>query len=176
MSKANEYNQERIAWLDEHGMCHKCGKQKKAPNRQFCFDCLDIMRERSRKRYDPDYAIKYQSRRRELYKLHKAQGICVRCSNPATRGVYCLDCSIKGRRRSQERARIAKEIRHDRGLIPDFRKENNLCFYCGAKLHNSKHGQACETCAKEMAEHSKMGDKTYWKGLNNLVFKKKTDS
>lgn len=169
-------NQERMAWLDTYGFCHKCGKQKKAPNKQFCFDCLEKHRSRSAQRYDPDKAHEYQARRRELYKLHKAQGICVRCSKLATRGLYCLDCSIKAKRRSQERAKKAKNERHDRGLIPDLRKENNLCFYCGAKLHSRKHGQACETCAKEMAEHSKKADKTYWKGLNNLVFEKKTDS
>lgn len=175
MSQSN-YQKERIAWLDEYGMCHKCGKQKKAPNRQFCFDCLEIHRRRDVEKYDPDKAHEYQARRRELYQLHKEKGICVRCSKPATRGLYCLDCSIKAKRQSQEMSRKRKEQRHDRGLIPEYRKENNLCFFCGAKLQNKKHGQACDECAKEMSAHSKMGDKTYWRGLDNLVFKKKTDS
>lgn len=58
-------------FLDTIGICHRCRKQKQAPGKKFCFDCLDKNREECRKRYDPEKAKEYQKRRRELYQQKK---------------------------------------------------------------------------------------------------------
>lgn len=58
-------------WLTKMGLCHKCRKNKVAPNRKFCFDCLDKIREENSKRYNPEYAKEYQKRRREIYQQKK---------------------------------------------------------------------------------------------------------
>lgn len=169
-----EEYRKRIEWLDKYNMCHKCGKQKKAPGRQFCFDCLDNIADTSRRRYDPEKARDYQARRRELYQLHKSAGICVRCSKPATHGMYCMEHSIKEKRQSSERAKSEKQKRRERGLVPDYRKNNDLCRWCGKPI-DFKHGQVCAECAAKLSEYSKRGDKSEWRGMNDLVFKKKTD-
>lgn len=120
-------------WLDSIGICHKCRKNKQAKGKKFCLDCLEKIREESRKRYDPEKAKEYQKRRRELYKEHKEKGICVRCERPAKYGIYCYEHYIAEKRKRQERNRQNKRERHERGLISTYRKENNLCLWCGKK-------------------------------------------
>lgn len=120
-------------FLDTIGICHRCRKQKQAPGKKFCFDCLDKNQEECRKRYDPEKAKEYQKRRRELYQQKKKEGICVRCSKPATHGMYCYECSIKAKRHGNEMAQKRKAERHERILVPDFRKEHGLCKWCGEK-------------------------------------------
>lgn len=120
-------------WLTEMGLCHKCRKNRVAPDKKFCFECLEKIREENIKRYDPKAAKKYQSRRREIYKEKKEKGICIWCNKPATHGMYCYEHYVKAHRRSMERAKNEKNARHDRGLIPDERKNNGLCLWCGRK-------------------------------------------
>jgi hypothetical protein len=99
----------------------------------------------------------------------KENGICVRCSKPATHGLFCYECSIKQKRSKKKWLQKEKNKRHDRGLIPEYRKENNLCCYCGNPIDSNKHGQACSKCAEKMAEYSKRANKTYWR---NTMIKK----
>lgn len=120
-------------WLTEMGLCHRCRKNKAAPNRKFCFDCIDKYTKENEKRYNSKNAKEYQKRRREIYAEKKKKGICVRCNKKATHGMYCYEHYIKAHRRSMERAENAKIARHDRGLIPVERKSNGLCLWCGKK-------------------------------------------
>lgn len=165
-------NQERLAFLDTYKLCHKCEKNKQFPNRKFCAACLEKIALSNIKRYDPQRAHEYQVRRRELYQEHKAQGICVRCSKVATHGLYCYEHSIGAKRHSQRMAEKRKIERHERGLVPEYRKENNLCCYCGNPVEDSKHhGRACNSCAEKMSEYSKKGDKTYWRAWRDAFWK-----
>lgn len=165
-------NQERIAFLDAYKLCHKCGKNKQFPNRKFCAACLEKITLSNIKRYDRQRAHEYQARRRELYQEHKAKGICVRCSKAATNGLYCYEHSIEAKRHSQRMAEKRKIERHDRGLIPEYRKENNLCYYCGKPIEDSvHHGRACNACAEKMSEYSMKGDKTYWRAWRDAFWK-----
>lgn len=165
-------NKKRIELLDKHNMCHKCEKAKQLPNRKFCAECLEKITLANIQRYDPVKAHEYQARRRELYQKHKANGICVRCSKIATHGIYCYEHSIEAKRHSQANAKKRKMERHERGLIPEYRKENNLCYYCGKPVEDSAHhGRACNACAKQMSENSSKGDKTYWKAWRDAFWK-----
>jgi hypothetical protein len=165
-------NQERLALLDKHGLCHKCEKSKQLPNRKFCAKCLEKIALSNIERYDPVKAHEYQARRRELYKEHKANGICVRCSQPATHGLYCYEHSIKAKRHSKEMAQKRKRERHERGLIPEHREQNNLCVFCGAPVEDKQHhGRACNACAKKMSDYSMKGDKTYWKAWRDAFYR-----
>lgn len=123
-------------WLTEMGLCHRCRKEKAATGRKFCFECLDKIQEENAKRYNPEYAKKYQKRRREIYAEKKEKGICVRCNKPATHGLYCYEHYLKEHKRSIKCANTAKEERHKRGLIPEKRKTNGLCLWCGEKAVN----------------------------------------
>lgn len=167
-------NKERLALLDKLHLCHKCEKAKPMKNRKFCLECLEKIALSNMKRYDRQKAHEYQTRRRQIYREKKEKGICIRCSKKATHGMYCLECSIKVKRRSQERAQKRKKERHEKGLIPEYRKEYNLCYYCGKPVEDAeKHGRACNDCANKMAEYSRLGDKAYWNGLDGIIFRKR---
>lgn len=147
-------------WLTEMGLCHRCRKNKAAPNRKFCFDCLDKIREENAKRYNSEWAKDYQKRRREIYQEKKKKGICVRCNKKATHGMYCHEHYIKARRRNMKRAENAKIARHRRGLITTERKNNGMCLWCGEKAINGKnvcerHSRIFSNAGRKSAENNK---------------------
>lgn len=168
----SEYQKERLMWLNQHGFCHKCGKEKAAPQKKYCFDCLEMIRAESYKRYNPEYAKKYQARRRKIYAEKKANGICVRCTNTATHGLYCYECSIKVKKYNAEKAQKRKNARHDRGLVPEQRKEKGLCYFCGEPLDGKRKrvSQCCYTCAEKFSKISYRGDKTFFNGWRNAFW------
>lgn len=140
---------EKYALLDKLGLCHRCEKARPAPWRKFCFDCLERISADNAKRYDPQKAREYQSRRREIYRQKKADGICVRCSKPATHGIYCYECSIRAKKHNQDTAQKRKLERQERGLLPMKRREQGLCLRCGAP---AQAGTYCQSCADAMAD------------------------
>lgn len=164
-------NRERLELLDKLNLCHKCEKAPQMPNRKFCAECLEKIAEYNAKRYDPLKAHEYQARRRELYQQKKEQGICVRCSKPATHGLYCYEHSIKEKKRSQINAARRKRERHARGLIPEYRIKNRLCLRCGTPIEQDNNTLFCNECRKKCSEWSKIGDKSYQKQLNNLIWR-----
>lgn len=163
-------------WLTQMGLCHKCRKNKVAPNKKFCFDCLEKIREINLNRYDSEKAKAYQERRREIYRQKKENGICIRCNKRATHGMYCYECYIKQRRRNIERAEKAKISRHERGLIPEERKRNGLCLWCGKKAVNGinaceKHRDIFSQAAKKAAKNDE-----WMRGFWNLMSEKAAEN
>lgn len=170
-----KYQKERLEWLDKHNMCHKCGKQKCAPGKKFCFDCLEFYRENNRRRYNPELEKAYQARRRELYQQHKKDGICIRCRKKATHGIYCYECSIKVKRYNMEKAAKRKRQRHERVLVPEYRIKNGLCYFCGEPIDEKrkKVSQCCAKCAENFSEISYRGDKTFFNQWRNAFWEEK---
>ena len=167
-------SQEKYALLDKLGLCHKCEKAKPMPNRKYCPECLEKIALDNAKRYDSQKAHEYQSRRREIYQQKKEQGICVRCTKKATHGLYCYEHSIGAKRHNSETASRRKRERHERGLIPDFRRENRLCLYCAEPIEEENNTQICNACRKKASEYSAMADKTEWRNwFNTFIFKNK---
>lgn len=165
-------------WLSEMGLCHRCRKEKAAPERKYCFDCLEKMREENAKRYDAEKAKLYQPRRREIYQEKKEKGICVRCNKPATHGIYCYECSIKTKRTRKERSAREREKRHNEGLIPEQRKEKHLCLWCGKAAVEGKncceeHGRIFQEAGRKAREMDKWSDE-FWKLMKALRSSKDT--
>lgn len=140
-------SQAKYALLDRLHLCHRCEKAKQAPGRKYCFDCLEKIAQYNAKHYDPQKAKLYQERKKELYQQKKEKGECVRCSHPATHGLYCYECSIKVKRHNQNTAERRKRERDKRGLLPTHREAQGLCVRCGAPV---KVGKYCESCANAM--------------------------
>lgn len=154
-------------WLTKMGLCHKCRRNKVAPEKKFCFECLEKIRLLNAKNYDSEKAKVYQKRRREIYEQKKETGICVRCDGKATHGLYCYEHYIKERRRTKNRAEKAKSKRHCRGLLTEYRKNNNLCLWCGnpaipGKNCCEKHSIMFSEAGKKAAARDK-GVRDYWK-------------
>lgn len=141
-------SKEKYELLDKLQLCHRCEKAKQFHNRKYCENCLEKISNENAARYSKEKAHEYQTRRREIYKEKKQNGICVRCSKKATHGIYCYDCFIKAKINNKKTSEKRKAERHERGLVTEFRKENGLCLQCGEKAY----GTYCEKCQKEKIE------------------------
>jgi hypothetical protein len=104
-------------WLTAMNLCHRCKSSKPAPERKFCFDCLDKIREINARNYDPDKAKAYQTRRREIYRQKKEAGICVKCRKPATHKIFCYEHYIVSKRNGQKQALRKRNERQDRKTV-----------------------------------------------------------
>ena len=90
-------------FFKSRGICPQCGKEKAAPGRVCCLNCLDKQNIRRLVRWDSmteEQKEQVRSRVRQsgkaLYKQRKAAGLCVRCGKPAQKGyVRCYECNIK---------------------------------------------------------------------------------
>ena len=80
----------------------------------------------------------------------KTAGICVRCSKPATHGIYCYDHLIAAKRHNRETAERRKMQRHERGLIPEKRVAAGLCPRCGAEKPAQQ--KYCDDCIKQLTD------------------------
>lgn len=156
-------------WLTQHNLCHRCRKERPAPNRKYCFNCLDKIREENALRYNPAESKKYQSRRREIYKRKKEEGICVRCSKKATHGLYCYEHAIYAKRHNAEVSRRRKIERQERGLIPILREEHGLCLRCGEiAMPNNKY---CKKCFSEVCDALNKGrEKSPFKKMERVRY------
>lgn len=154
-----------LEWLDQMNLCHKCRKERPAPGKKFCFNCLDKIREYNAERYDSQKAKEYQARRRQIYQEKKSAGICIRCNKKATHGLYCYEHSIEAKRRSQKRAQIRKRERHEQGLIPEQRTKDGKCLWCGEDAVPGL--QCCEKHRKVFSDAGKKGYETNLRNKNN---------
>lgn len=158
-------------WLDRMNLCHRCRKERPAPGRKFCFECLDKIREENARRYDADKAKKYQARRRELYRLKKDAGICVRCSKPATHGIYCYDHLISAKRHNRNTAERRKIERNERGLVPEKRAAAGLCQKCGSEKPSKQ--KYCDNCIKKLEDALNRGrDKSPFREMERQRYAK----
>lgn len=126
------------------------------------------------RQYHKENREKVNEKHRSAYYLKKQNGICVRCDKKATHGAYCYEHMIQQKIRSWERSQIRKRQRHERGLVPEKRKKNGLCLWCGEKATGGT--LACDRHRKVFAECSKKNTDTYWKRLNDLIFKTGTEN
>lgn len=140
-------SQEKYALLDKLNLCHRCEKAKPLSGRKYCAECLEKIAEYNARHYDPQKAKQYQARRREIYRQKKERGVCVRCSKPATHGLYCYECSINAKRKNSATAERRKRERHDRRLIPEQRRQNGMCLRCGKPVET---GEYCGDCMTAM--------------------------
>lgn len=161
LSMSKMTSKEKYALLDKYNLCHKCEKAKQMPNRKFCPECLEKISNDNQKRYNPEKAHEYQKRRREIYAEKKNNGICIRCTAPATHGLYCYEHSISAKRRSQETSARRKRERHERGLITDYRLEHGLCLRCGQT--NDTNTKLCSKCCEVNRVNSALADKSEWR-------------
>lgn len=114
-------------FFKSHGICPNCGKEKAAPGRVCCLNCLDKQNIRRLVRWDSmteEQKEQVRSRVRQsgkaLYKQRKAAGLCVRCGKPAQKGyVRCYECNIKNTNCTRRR--------RNRKLSA---KAPGICYWC----------------------------------------------
>lgn len=150
-------NEEYYAMLDRCHLCHKCHKEKAFPGRKFCPECLEKITLKNAKQYErvranPELVQKRRDYRRAWYHQHKDAGLCARCGKPATYGRYCYEDYIRMRRRAQKQTEKRRREALDRVNIRDYRRDNHLCWYCGAPIEDGNPTKACNTCRAKHGE------------------------
>lgn len=164
-------------WLTEMGLCHRCRKEKSAPGRKYCFDCLDIYKDYRRKSYGKEKERKYSKGKSERRRKKIENGICSICSKKATHGIYCYEHFIYTKRKGIKRNEEIKRKRHERGLIPEYRKENGLCVRCEEELTEEdrcENYKMCFSCRKKQSEILKKArENSSWKKIDMIVGKQR---
>lgn len=135
-----QYARETRQFRIEHGICTYCGKEKAFYGKRLCPTCLEREAERTRGRKKTD---EQKSRDRERYYQKKTEGICVRCTRPATRGsIYCVEHRIKVREAS---LRWAKKNRNKGYALA------GMCVRCGAEPEEGRN--LCPDCLEKQRKH-----------------------
>lgn len=137
---------ERYTLYAQHGICVDCGREKAAPNRKRCWECLCKNNEskatkrqtmtEEQKRLQKEQDCK---RHKERYARLKAAGICPRCGKrPAASGkTLCPFCAAINRR-------AAEKVRRAKGQLPeDMLGDGYHCATCGADVYKRK---LCDRC------------------------------
>ena len=104
-------------------------------------------------------------KQRKAYEEKKAHGICVRCEKKATNGLYCKEHYINQKKRSSQRAMKKKAEREELGLIPQTRRNEGLCLWCGSNASGGT--MACEKHRAIFKESSRKANHT-WKKSNTF--------
>ena len=100
------------------------------------------------------------------------QGICTRCGKrKAISGKKkCGICLAKD-------AEIHRKKYADRPNIREYRKENNLCYFCGNPIDLPDGNNICSACRKRFEEIAaqRKHDNLYWRQDNKMIFEKRTN-
>ena len=142
-------------FYDKLGICVCCGKAKRAEGHAQCPKCLErgaLYQAKKRASATPEMKAEENAKRREVYNRRRDAGLCPQCGKPATHGIYCYEHSIKIKRYNMKTAERMKRERHERGLVPDYRKANHLCLRCGAPIENGNDTSYCNFCLSKIAE------------------------
>lgn len=161
-------SKEKYALLDKLGLCYECHKAKQFGKWKYCPECLEKIAARNARKWAqsiPEERKKATEKAKARRHKRKEEGLCPLCGKPATHGIYCYEHSIKEKRHHQELAAKAKQARHDRGLIPDYRKANRLCLQCGAPIEDGNDTMYCNFHREKMVEYNRMADSTLWKSF-----------
>lgn len=167
--KQKIYQQETRKYLQNLGLCPRCGKNKLFGDEKECPECTAMMYEinqRSRERRNVT-AMDYY--RKDIKRL-KEQGLCRSCRKRkvAEGHTYCSVCPAKKRERSREYRRKKDKIGLERSERPNY----GFCYTCGNPI--DREGRVCKRCAEMMTKNlpADRDKNVAWREDNRLVFKK----
>lgn len=176
---STDENKANYLYYKKHGICPQCGKNKSAPNRVRCEECLAKNAESRKRRFDnstqeqkekekKSHRMYLKSRRERM----KKEGLCVWCGKPVTRNsVFCIDCKIKNQKNNEKR-----KCSIDRAERPLY----GMCYRCGKKelVSGKKLCQKCLEASMKSLEFAKTSTRTaermaYIRQQNNAIFCRK---
>lgn len=81
-----QYGKDLRAFRKRQGLCIHCGKEKAEEGLSVCTICKLDGRERANRYYQemsPEKKTEHLAKKKALYDERRAQGLCVRCGQPA---------------------------------------------------------------------------------------------
>ena len=169
LEKNRIYHQENRDFFRENHLCTECGKVKVFGDDKICPECR-AKRQSWRKPLTEEqkerYGLHFKSQQRMLYRERAENGICTRCGKRkvAPGKKKCSICLEKDA--EQHRKKYM-----DMPNIKEFRKKNNLCYFCGNVI-DLPSGNICSKCQENFRKNGRKhgGENTYWKEQNKLIF------
>lgn len=170
LEKNREYRRENRKFYIAYGLCSNCGKEKVFGSEKQCISCREksyLNRKPPTEEQKKRQSEKFKEYQKNLYKKRSEEGICTRCGK--TKAAYgrkkCFNCLSKDSELHKKRIFSRKDIK-------EYRKENNLCYHCGAKIENAK-TQICSKCLERCKENGLKSrhNNEYWKADNRIIFK-----
>lgn len=162
-------------YLKSLGVCTRCGREDVFPGHVHCPSCMEKTQKKSRAYYrrlsDEDRELRRKKKNeydKKRYQQRKAEGLCVACGKKAVKGIFCIECYVKNKKKNQKRAR-KKKI--EMGGDPrELRTEKGLCRFCEEPALPGH--RLCEkhySIAVESARHARQFNQ-YWREENQLLF------
>ncbi len=170
-SRRNQYRRDSRAFFESIGICPVCGKEKLFGNEKQCISCREKAYERRKPLTEEQkqrYGRRFKTQQKELRQKRIEEGLCPRCgkrkiANGKKKCRICLDYDAEIHRK-----RYAKKPN-----VKNYRKENQLCYFCGNKIDRAS-GQICQSCWERCRNNGMTsgGSNEYWKNDNKIVFMK----
>ena len=166
LEKVRVYHRENREFYRKNHLCTECGKNSVPEEERICPECR-AKRANLRKSHTDEQKKMFREKQNSLYMERVEQGICTRCGKrKAISGKKkCGICLAKD-------AEIHRKKYADRPNIREYRKENNLCYFCGdpIDLHMSNTCSKCREKFKKIASE-KTHDNDYWRKDNRFIFR-----
>lgn len=166
LEKANKYQRDSRKFLQDIGVCPRCGKNKLFGDEKVCPECGAYgytVAMRSRERLGKEhYNEVHKEWSKSTYQKRKEEGICTRCGK--RKADYGLTtCGIC--REKDNKTRLKRKP-HKPPRTERYKK--GLCYFCDKPI--KKGYKVCEEHWKMNCEIGKLSDKTYWKKMNDALF------
>lgn len=165
-------------YLKSLGVCTRCGREDAFPGHVHCPSCMEKNQKKSRAYYrrlsDEDRELRRKKKNeydKKRYQQRKAEGLCVACGKKAVKGIFCIECYVKNKKKNQKRAQ--KKKIETGGDPRKLRTEKGLCRFCEEPALPGH--RLCEkhySIAVESARHARQFNQ-YWREKNQLLFMKK---
>lgn len=144
---------DRIEQYKKKGICVCCGTNDAVKGQTLCLVC----RTRDRKR-DWKNKENYQEilkKNRDRYKQKKDEGICVKCSRPVYKGIFCYEHYLYRIRKNNE----------DSVTRYNHYKEQGLCIKCGGGRVEGR--MVCQDCLEKLRKQAEKNFSPYRKQNSN---------
>ena len=170
------YNNERYAWLKQHGICVVCAMEEAAKGKTKCLVCMSNTNENAlksiRKRRDKET---YNAYMREYNRKRKEKGLCQWCGRPTKNGhTFCTEHLVLIAARHMDK-------RRKQGKIARVLMGNGCyCTFCGKDV-SSESRKLCPVCLERIRKWSaeqrkKINHENHWWRKDNLLaFQKRKD-
>lgn len=174
--KCRQKRRAYYAYRRKNGLCVKCGRKTEKGKAYCLIHAADRRNDSANfRRSHPDYYKEGKKEyRKKLMEKRIAEGMCTTCGKRKPEPGYHTCAICKARKNRKNREKYKTKLMHpyiDRSEWPDY----GFCFNCG-KEPPIKGMKICQKCYEKnrasLAKARELGDNSYFRSLNNVLFTK----